>query len=327
MHFSETTNAFETLAIGFSEATVMPTNLYASLLPSLLLLLGIIPVTAIAAFHRQRYVRRRSPLKDMLRPPGHSLRLEVERLRDEIQENGVIAMIIPMMAYIGVSASGTPQPNSGTTWWMFVVVAVVAEAWVYRRIGKLLAELRPKSLGLDGEMFVGEALNQLMLEGCRVFHDVPIEYGNVDHVVVSRSGVFAINTKTLGKPRTVGGDEKVTVNYSENVMQFPDRTVPIPQKKILAEAKSLAAVFLTNATGEEIGVEPMLALPGWFIRKEKIGEGPVCVFNPKNSVQFFIKDKVKLSESMIQRISHQLDQKCRDVEPQLSGKVRWKSTK
>ena len=66
-------------------------------------------------------------------------------------------------------------------------------------------ERKSYALGLDGELATAEELNQLMLDGCRVFHDVPIRYGNVDHVVVHRSGVYAVNTKLLGQlPRNDG---------------------------------------------------------------------------------------------------------------------------
>jgi len=236
----------------------------------------------------------------------------------------MFALVIPMMTYIGINLS---QIMGGIGWgeiWVYVLITAFAEIYLYRKIWKVLLELRPKSLGLEGEMFVGEELNQLMLKGCRVYHDVPIEYGNVDHVVVSESGVFAVNTKMLGKPRDRGQDEKVNVNYPESQMHFPDRTIPIPQQKLLTEAKALST-FLSKSVGEPVQVEAMLALPGWFIKSDRNGAAPVRVFNPKNSSHLFVKNQSKLSEQMIQRIAHQIDQKCRDIEPQLTRTRRWES--
>ena len=57
-----------------------------------------------------------------------------------------------------------------------------------------------------------EELNQLMLDGCRVFHDIPFPYGNIDHVVVSRSGVYSVNAKMCGKPKE-GGSVDVVVDH------------------------------------------------------------------------------------------------------------------
>src|SRR5262249_19244830 len=50
-------------------------------------------------------------------------------------------------------------------------------------------------LRLRAERAVGEELNQLMLDGCHVFHDYPVSRGwNINHVVVAPSGVYAIET-------------------------------------------------------------------------------------------------------------------------------------
>ena len=119
-----------------------------------------------------------------------------------------------------------------------------------------------------------------MLDGCRVFHDVPIQYGNVDHVVVSHSGVYAVNFKMLGKLPKNGGNVEVTVDNATNVLRFPDRTVQIPIEQLTTEARCLSD-FLTKAVGKQIKAEPMLALLGWFV-KDRIGRGPVYVFNPRN---------------------------------------------
>lgn len=49
-------------------------------------------------------------------------------------------------------------------------------------------------MGLRGERAVGKALEELP-PGYRVIHDLDIGRGNVDHVVIGPSGVFAIETK------------------------------------------------------------------------------------------------------------------------------------
>ena len=49
-------------------------------------------------------------------------------------------------------------------------------------------------LGLEAEMAVGQELNQLLRHGYWVFHDLPADKFNIDHVVVGRNGVFAVET-------------------------------------------------------------------------------------------------------------------------------------
>jgi hypothetical protein len=63
-----------------------------------------------------------------------------------------------------------------------------------------------------------------------------------------------------------------------------------------------------------LSVEPVLALPGWFVRRT--GPNGILVLNPKN-LRPVIKNKksAPLSEQTVKRIVHQLDQRCRDVEP------------
>ena len=192
-----------------------------------------------------------------------------------------------------------------------------------RKMLRLLKERKKFILGLEGEMFVGEELNQLMLDACRVFHDIEFPYGNIDHVVVSRSGVFSVNTKMLGKP-TQGEDKaKVTVDHEQNVLRLPDRAASLPVNQLEAEAKWLAQ-YLTSAVATEITVEPMLALPGWFI--ERRGRGPVCVLNPRNAKKFFVRSRTVLSPEQVQQVAHQLEQLCRNVSPSYQEPNEWKAS-
>ena len=58
-----------------------------------------------------------------------------------------------------------------------------------------------------------------------------------------------------------------------------------------------------------------LAIPGWFIALERKESGPVYVFNGKNPRQLLSRDhQPTLDERLIQRIAHQLDQRCRDID-------------
>ena len=70
---------------------------------------------------------------------------------------------------------------------------------------------------------MGEALNQLMLVGYRVFHDFlitdkPRSIRNIDHIVIGPNGVFAVETKTR---RKVKGENGATVIVLDNALQYP----------------------------------------------------------------------------------------------------------
>ena len=71
--------------------------------------------------------------------------------------------------------------------------------------------------------------------------------------------------------------------------------------------------WLSSAVGDPVKVSPMVTLPGWFV--ERKSPNGIPVLNPK-LVKFFLDSKREeaLSDSMIKRICHQLEEKCRDVD-------------
>ena len=72
---------------------------------------------------------------------------------------------------------------------------------LYRLTG-LLRQRRIVRLGYDGEVTVGQELNQLLRDGYCVYHDIPADKFNIDHIVVGKKGVFAIETKARSKPNS-----------------------------------------------------------------------------------------------------------------------------
>lgn len=291
-------------------------------------------IIAISLLLRRRALRkfdmRTSPLtKNLLRPAGYSLQKEIERLEDQFQDRFFDAIAAPLMFVLTCAVAPRPSDTSTMFWWTTIVVPLTAyELWALPRLINTLEKLRPLRLGLEGEQAVAAELNLLMLKGCRVYHDVPINYGNVDHVVISKSGVYAINTKSHGRLKShesKGGEAKrVNIDHTNGTMQFPDRTIKIPDQ-VAVEADSLAKL-LTSSVGIPVDVEAMLALPGWYIANRK-GRGKVYVLNPENASQFFVKNESKLTEKLQNQIAHQLDQLCRDIDPLQKQDKSWRTTK
>jgi hypothetical protein len=77
-----------------------------------------------------------------------------------------------------------------------------------------------------------------------------------------------------------------------------------------------------SAVGQSISVEPMLALPGWYITERK-GRGSYYVFNPHQPQKFFLHERKVLSDQMQTQIAHQLDQLCRSFEPSYRKEKGW----
>lgn len=299
--------------------------LLAVLGPVALIVIGILPMLGTILWQRWRERRhpRRSPLtKDMLRPPGYSLRAKIADINGEINAALVAACIIPLASYaIHVSQSywaGMPETLGRLV--QTLLAACILTLLSAMNLLRLLEQRKHYILGLEGEQATAEELNQLMLAGCRVFHDIPFPYGNIDHVVVSPSGVYSVNTKMRGKP-SQGGSAEVTVDHARNVIRFPNGEYQIPAEQLASEAKWLSGV-LSESTGEEIAVESILTLPGWYI-KERVGRGSFFVINPRKPHKFFIQRRQVLTPQLIDRIAHQLDQRCRDVEVSYRAERSW----
>lgn len=162
-------------------------------------------------------------------------------------------------------------------------------------------------------MAVGQELNQLMRHGYAVYHDFPADNFNIDHVVFGPNGVFAVETKGRAKPTKKGTDKTWKVAFDGQALQFSNWT----EREYLPQARRQAewlAKWLSSAIGEQVQVRPVLALPGWYI--ERLKPSDVIIYNGKSPLSWAsIKPETPLSDSMIQRIAHQIEQKCRDVEP------------
>lgn len=280
---------------------------------------GLFVLAVVVIKRRVHGAGRRSPLTtDLMRPPGYSLQ---SRCTDQFLE-ATACMSMMLLAPLVVFSVHVSQAHYGEVRETAIAVStmiglvVLTEAYCIRRLIRALRQHRLALLGMQGEMFTGEELNLLMLDGCRVFHDVEFPYGNIDHVVVSPSGVYAVETKMLGKPRNAQDDVRVVVDHEARRMQLPDRNVPIPESQLQAAVRWLGG-HLSSATGFEVRVEPILALPGWFVeRRGQRKPGDVFVINPRNPKKFFVHDNRQvLSPQRMQQVVHQMEQLCRNVAP------------
>ncbi len=268
----------------------------------------------VLAFATKRMMRgRRNPLTgDLLRNPGESLRPQVDDLTFDILGLGFGFFVVPLVVYTQVVTASylTKKPPSLFLLVIMIVIGLTFISYFAVRIIKLMGKRNKLRLGLDCEMAVGQELNQLMLHGCRVYHDFPADNFNIDHVVIGPAGVYAVETK--GRAKSEKGRGTALVVYDGKTLKFPgwSETEPIIQAKRQAQ---WLANWLTSAVGQPIVVKPALALPGWYIDSK---ERDMVVFNSKNS-GFLAKslDGKVLPANLIQSIAHQVEQRCRTVEP------------
>ena len=273
------------------------------------LLISLVLLLALAK-RRKQSLGKWPTSEKMLRPPGESLRLHLEKLDEKLLKfvghfliASLLAGIFFNMAYVFRNLSPWPV--------LIFAGMGIALIWAsYRPLFSLQTQFLNNTLGFHGERIVGEQLNRLMLDGCEVFHDLQLaDNWNIDHVIVSPYGVFAVETKGRRKPDVADG-YKVIFTGSE--LQFPNGTDRSSLQQATDSARQLAG-FLTKSTGEHVEVAPILTFPGWYV--ELKGKGNVHVLNPKLIGSVVLDSRRPLlDEARRKRICFQLEQKCRDVE-------------
>jgi nuclease-like protein len=219
---------------------------------------------------------RQSPLKARpLRNPGQSLDHALDTL---LNDDLLVLVLLPaflwLMAGLEWLQDYLQAPRRPV---LFAVAAALATLVCGPRILRLVGRIRALKLGRDGERVVGQFLERLREQGAQVFHDVPGEGFNLDHVVVSKKGVFAIETKTLSKPH-----RKARVEFDGDrilVAGWPLERDPVVQSR--AQVAWLGRL-LQEITGKTFPVRGVVVFPSWFV--ERTGEGrrsPLWVLEPK----------------------------------------------
>jgi hypothetical protein len=247
------------------------------------------------------------------------LREKIYQIDEQINDQSLFFIVVPIC--VAVITMGPSLYNGGNPTLANYILLIVFMALLlpvpFIKITRRLSERANYRLGLDAELAVGRELNFTMREGFYVFHDFPEEKNNIDHVVVGPYGIFAIETKGRAKPDRGRGAVDAKVIYDGTSLKFPDT---VKDTAAITQARKQAATlskWLGSAVGEPVKVRPALALPGWYVERKK----PDDLLLLYGQAQHFAKalkgnGQEVLSESMIKRIVHQLDAKCRDVEPQ-----------
>ena len=215
-----------------------------------------------------------SPLKEKpLRLPGQTEDDKIVRLREgALMDHLLVAacvFVLAWMEWFGYLTHSARHPV------VFTAVAVATVAVVRWRILKLRKKVKDLMLGRDGEKVVGQQLEGLREGGAQVFHDIPAPGFNLDHVVISPHGIYAIETKTRSKH---GPKERVVIEGDTLTVagHVPDRN---PIEQVTAAARWLENE-LKKSTGKRFFVRGVVLFPGWFV-EQRGPRGDVWVLEPK----------------------------------------------
>ncbi|UCV20163.1 nuclease-related domain-containing protein [Ferribacterium limneticum] len=285
------------------------------MLKALIPLLGISPVLIMAgllAWQKRRLdadARREAITTELRNPPAASLEARREAIHDKQLTRIVSAMVSGMIA--GMLILSRHAEVNLTAWGLMdtLIVLFIIGLGLYcgRQIIQDMRPTRQLKQAVRAEQAVAQELAASLAGDNRIIHDIQCGDFNIDHVVVTPAGVFAVETKSRLKPPVGNGSPKV--KYNGQALDFGSWKETKPVEQAERQARWLAN-YLRKETGESFAVTAVLALPGWWIdRTARITPTMVQVINPKNSGWLLLPDKKApvLDSPAIQRAANAVE--------------------
>lgn len=168
---------------------------------------------------------RRSPLhgQKLAHLPGQQLLDRIGKYEEEIQfaiTGMYFSIPLAALAWTALKIDWTAV-QLGATEVAFGLFALLLFSWqlrMYIRYWNMRANARD---GLVAEQMTGLMLNRLIGPDCIVAHDLPCDGFNIDHVVISPRGVYAVETKSFRKKKAPREDGQYKVTFDGNALIFP----------------------------------------------------------------------------------------------------------
>jgi hypothetical protein len=236
----------------------------------------------------KKQIDSRSPLKDRpLRLPGQSVQDEIDDILDDEFLHAILIatvfIIIAMYDWIYALFNAPRNP------WVTTLICCIALGYSINKGYRAYKKILPLKLGRDGERIVAEQ------------HDIVADGFNIDHVIITKQGIFVAETKTRSKPTK--GSPKVTYDGTALLVDGfkPDRD-PIAQAEMNAQ---WIGKELEKSSGKRFSVKPVVLFPGWWV-ENSAKNAKVWVLEPKQLPGFVRHEQDRLSEPDLYLASYHL---------------------
>lgn len=252
--------------------------------------------------------KTKSPIKNekILRRAGQSLDEEIAKVVDDnvvpYALASAFALMIALMEWIHWATGSPPNPFLYTS---IAIIIIGYSAYKLHKVRKVLKNLRQ---GRDGERSVAQYIDLVRSTGMRIFHDIPGEDFNIDHLIVSKKGLYVIETKTYSKPSK--GTAKIFFDGEKLVFNndgFSTREVI----QVTAAAKWIENL-IEELTAKRYSAKPVLVFPGWYVEMAKNNKSDVWTLNPKALKQFIDNRQEVFSNEDVKLISANLSRYISD---------------
>jgi hypothetical protein len=193
-----------------------------------------------------------------------------QRFRDELQRisnsqaiylSGTLVFMVLFSAAYLLQAEVLFAGYPAWQLWLqagFLGLAVLFAAWQLTRTVLAYRHLR---FVRDANIAVGHQLQQISTGAKQVFHDVKTSAGIVDHVLVSQTGIYAINVVA----RRGGRNRNAELRDNHIVFSNSSKRIPIVNRTSTAARLEKE---MSQLLGQKIRVRSVIAVPGWDIGEQ-----------------------------------------------------------
>ncbi|MEM6912112.1 MAG: hypothetical protein AAF555_11100 [Verrucomicrobiota bacterium] len=251
--------------------------------------LGLTLIIAHRESRRQKATRDLSFLDRFRPPPGRKLQEELENFRLRQDETGLWLFLLTAL---GVAFQLMPYSFESSTWEIgfraFMAVGVVAPAVLFARRSTLLRrQIRHHQLRLATCEAVSRELPHLVGPEAQLyhgltFHDRPGSQFTFDQIIVTLTGVFAVNVLPPLPPESLQpllfrrkATRQALVDGEALTITFPWGET---HGELLSQTRrhsQFLSSWLSSAAQGTVPVIPVLFIPGYDLRLK--GKGPVKV--------------------------------------------------
>jgi len=197
--------------------------------------------------------------------PDSVMHEAAQRFRDELERisasqsiylGGILVFVMLFVAAYALQAENlfAGYPN----WQLGLQIGFIGltVAFAAYKLTRTVLTSRQLRFQRDAAIAIGHQLQQVTSATTHVFHDVRTTAGVIDHVVVSRVGIYAVNVIARRPHRGA------SAHVLENQLHFSDSEEEISAVPLLARNTRLASHF-TRLIGQRVRVRSIVAVPGW----------------------------------------------------------------
>ncbi len=202
------------------------------------------------------------------------MREAAQRFRDEFdrlssnQATYLSAGLVFVVLFVAAYVLNAERLFDGYPAWQLNIflIALLAGAALaaHRLVHTILARHRVRLLR-DANIAIGHQLHRLAAGFGHVYHDVETSAGVIDHVILGRSGAYAINV--FVEPQRKGG----SVALDGNSLVFEPGTEPVSIVETAARTAALEREF-RRLLDHRVRIRSVIAAPGWHVNAQSSEE-------------------------------------------------------